>query len=649
MHQAIYRDGMRVHYGNNVAEVSLLPKSRIAFTTLNLNSPPIIHDVAEALALFGKKIHQLDKRKSTQRPIELDPIELAEVARRQVYVDALLADLGRSGSGGKVRRERVIAHVQNQLEDPKGVSPAQLARWVKAYQEHSLGLASTLPKKQRKRASSFTDEQIDYAREKIDEYLLCDPQPPVQFAYDCYCRDLWDDFGKDAPRASYETFNKWYKETHWQDVMMATQGRRATRKAKRNALRRLIVDRILERVEADAANLSVGLVDAEGNYLGPVTLYAVIDCRSRAILGVKVQIGRGENTASVVDSFKHAISPKGPESYSAEATHDWPMYGVGERWVTDGGAPYLSHKFQAFALNMTGQTNVVESASGWKKPFIESFFSRLRRQFASTLPGYMGKYMGENTSDLTMKEKAVLTPEQFYSALTHWIVDEYHQTPHKGLGADRTPYQEWTQQAELYPPMLPANFEQMRFMRGDVLQRKISGDAGHLGIVINNLRYNDYEGRLKDIYHAKVSRGLEPYVTCEYSPNDISEITVIDPFTEEAFLVETFDDRVHDGMTLVEFQAKYPTRSRNKGFSHERVAQSSKVLQAARERDAANRRTRRSRKSTPANIAALHEEIALQHAETKKVWEVATAPQAQTEPQTDGDDDFMNFGVDDYE
>lgn len=649
MSQSVYASGMRVLYDNQPAEVSLLPRQRIAFSFIHLDVDPVIHSLNDAVNLFGKKIYKLDSRSSSKRNIELNQLEQIEIARRRAYVDALINESPRQGPGGMKRRQRVINRVKAQIEDPIGVSPAQLARWVTAHTQHAHGLASTLPKRTRNRASSFTVEQIDYAIEKIDQYLLCEPQPPVQFAYDCYCTDLWGDFGTDAPRASYETFNKWYKQLYWEDVMTATKGRRATRAAKRKALRRLVVDRILERVEADAVNLSVGLVDTAGNYLGPVTLFAVIDCRSRAILGIQMQIGRGESAASVIDCFKHAISPKAPDSYSAEAEYDWPMYGIPERWVTDGGTAYLSHKVQAFCLNVTGQTNVVEVAAGWKKPFIESFFSRLRRQFACTLPGYVGKYTGGQISDFSMREKAVLTPEQFYSALTHWIVDEYHHTPHRGLGSDRTPYQEWTHQAATYPPMLPSDFERIQYIRGDVQQRKIVGDAGHLGITINKVRYNDPNGRLSEIHMAMKAQRMEPFVTCEYSPNDISSINVLDPFTEESFVVETYDDRVRVGMTLVEYQAQNPTRTRDKGFSHERVAQKSEVLNAARSRAISNAGARQSRKSTAANTAALHEEIELHHTKAKKVWENAKASNTPIEPEADSDGDFMDFGVYEYE
>lgn len=652
MSQSVYLDGMRVLYDNQPAEVSILPKKRVAFSFTHLEVAPVIHSLSDAVTMYGKRIHKALPRTPAKQNIAIAQEDLVEIARRQAYVDALIAESPKRGPGGTKRRERVIKRVQSQIQDPIGVSVAQLARWVKAHNQHAHGLASTLPKRRRKRESSFTDEQFDYALEKIDQYLLCDPQPPVQFAYDCYCNDVWNDFGKDAPRASYETFNKWYKQLFWEDVMTATKGRRATRAAKRKALRRLIVDRILERVEADAVNLAIGLVDDKGHYLGSVTLFAVIDCRSRAILGIQVQIGRGESSASVIDCFKHAISPKSPESYSAEAQYDWPMYGSPERWVTDGGAAFLAFNVQGFCLNVSGQTNVVEVAAGWKKPFIESFFSRLRRQFACALPGYVGKYTGERASDLTMQEKATLTPDEFYSLLTRWIVDEYHQTPHRGLGADRTPYQEWTSQAEIYPPMLPPDFARIQHIRGDVQKRKIVGDVGHLGITINKVRYNDPDGRLKNIHMAMKSQGMDPLVTCEYSPNDISAISVTDPFTEESFVVETYDDRVRSGMTLVEFQAQNPARTRDKGYSHERVAQKSNVLAAARERSFANVRARQSRKSTPANTAALHHEIELNNAEAKKVWKDAcssVAANTPSKPEASNKDNFMDFGVDDYE
>jgi putative transposase len=178
-----------------------------------------------------------------------------------------------------------------------------------------------------------------------------------------------------------------------------------------------------------------------------------------------------------------------------------------------------------------------------------------------------------------------------------WIVDEYHQSPHRGLGG-KVPYQAWKEQEALFPPMLPVNYEMIRYTKGDIRTPTIHD---HKGVVIENIFYNDPEGRLRTIGRQLGSMGEDRRVTCEYSPNDIGSITVVDPFTDERFVVYTQDQRVRKGMSLSEFQAAYPTAKKTKGFGHKRKVAQSEMVQQKREEHAAKVRKARARKSQPAH------------------------------------------------
>ena len=294
------------------------------------------------------------------------------------------------------------------------------------------------------------------------------------------------------------------------------------------------------------------------------------------------EIGRGESSASVIDSFRHAISIKEPDTYSNEAQCDWPMYGSPEKIATDGGPGYTSVETASFCLESESQLEVVATGKGWNKPYIESFFATLRQQFAKSLPGYCGKYADQRELDFTVKQQACMTKEQFESALTHWIVDEYHQSPHKGL-LGKTPYETWKEGALLFAPSIPANYNRIRYTKGQVEQRTIQGEHGGQGIMINNLYYSDEEGILKGIHAQLKQQGKEKRVTCEYSPNDISSINIINPTTHEVFVAYCHNPNVYERMTLAEYQAKYPQPKKKKGFGHLRVARDSQVLKDVQE------------------------------------------------------------------
>jgi len=582
MLQSFCAPNTRVNFHGLLATVTPIGNSHIALkfdeTSQGINTLTI----EEATRELGRSLHFIGKGNEEKIPVDLDFDDLIELRRRRAYVEELKRVSIKGGCGSVKTRVGVIAHVQRKMNDKIGTSPASLQRWFKADNEHSQGLASTLRRQvTQPRPSTFSQEVQDCAIRAIDNYYLVPGKPSIQFAYDCFVEDVNEFIGHDAKRPCYGTFNIWVKQlTNPVDQLAVQHGKRAVRSANRKALRKLVVNRIHERVEVDAVHLAVGLVDTEDRYLGTATVFVCIDCFSRSILGIQVQVGRGESAASVIDSYKNAITPKDRSFYSPECVNTWPMYGVSEAYVGDGGPGYTAIKTIAFCEDVGTQTETVDTGKGWKKPYVESFFATLRSQFACTLPGYCGKYSDQQLNDATVQQQACMTYEQFHNALTHWIVDEYHQSPHKGLYG-KTPHQVWEEQAQpsMFPPMLPANFERIKFIKGNVETRTIQGEHGHQGLAINYVFYNDPDGRLKEIYRRLKALGDDAVVTCEYSPNDISEINVNDPFTDEMFVVPTFDERIRSGMTLAEFRAAYPTPKKNKGFGHSRVARTSQTMQ----------------------------------------------------------------------
>jgi transposase InsO family protein len=610
MNHPVFVDGAQVVYENVLMTVNRLPNDWVSFTAKKLSMKPISLTIHEAIGRLYQSIFPANHKQEVSYKLELSESDLIEIQRKQVYVDELLYRSKTGGPGGTKIRQEVIQYVCNQYpEDSLGASPAALARWLHAYQNHPHGLASTLRKPCKTRASRFSGEERNYAIKKMEQYLFVEQKPTLQEVFDKYVDDLKEEYGEDANYPCYKTFADWVgKYLNPFDLLKTQYGKRTYNSETRIALKRYAPKKILDRVEADAVSLAVGLIDEEGHYLGRVMLFTVIDCYSRAVLGVQVQIGTGERVSSVIDSLKHAISYKDPDSYSDEAINDWPMHGGPARIVVDGGPAYKSGRTQSFIMETTGQGQIVQTYAGHKKPFVESFNNTLRRTFAKTLPGYLGKQDDQKKLDVSIEDRACMTLDQFYDALTHWIIDEYHQAPHSALGGEMTPHKKWVENAYKYPPELPSNYEHIRYRKGDVKRCKISGQNGHLGITLNYLRYND-SGRLQNIHIRTEAMGEETYVTCEYSPNNITSITVIDPFTDEAFEIETYDERVIDGMTLAEFKAAYPPPKKEKGYGRSRVSRTSKTIAAAKKVADKKKLDLKGKKSTPANTDGIRENM----------------------------------------
>lgn len=584
MLKAIYKPNARVLFDHKPADVTVLPNNKICLSFIGLDFTTVLTET-QIHQYFGNKLKLMSDKKPTHKPLNLTLEQQLEFDRRQAYINELKRVSKTGGCGGDKLRLSVIKRVKEEIKDPNPPSKATLARWYQTALAHSQGVAATILKNKRIRRSGFSDDVKDLFIRAVDMFYLHTGKPTIQYAYDHFKVLLDETLGEDADRPCYHTFRKWiYDLIHPLDMIAQRDGKKAVRAARRNNVQKLIAEHIHERAEADAVHLAVGIVDDHDNYLGTVTLYAIIDCYSRAITGIKVQVGRGETTASVIDCVRHAISEKAPDSYSHEAVNDWPMYGSPCKIVTDGGPGYSSLKAVSFYLDCESQHELAETSKGWRKPFIESFFSTLRAQFAKTLPGYCGKYTDQRELDHTVEQQACMTKAQFESALTHWIIDEYHQATHSGLDNNKTPYQVWEESALEYPPNIPANYQRLLLTKGEELPRKIMGDAGNQGVQINYLKYNDVKGHLQAIYAQLKQQRQDPYVMCEYSPNDISYINVFDPFTDEVFMVDCVDPRVDVDMSLAEFQTKFPPQKKDKGFGRVRIDQKSEVLNEARDR-----------------------------------------------------------------
>ncbi|WP_417227901.1 hypothetical protein [Amphritea sp.] len=603
MLKALYTPNTPVIYLGLEATATALPNKGLCLTFSAPGKDPAFLTEDQVYECYDSTLFMRSNKKPEPKLQGLTQKDHSELNRRNAYINELKRVSTNGGCGGVALRSAVIAHISRKIGDTQKPSPATLARWYKKATESSLGGASTLPLKARTRRSNFSAEIRDIALGSIDKYYLRPGKPSVQYAYDCFIPDLIEALGNDTPRPCYGTFNMWINEmVSYQEIIKAREGTRALRAAERKQERQLVVHRIHERAEADAVHLAVGIIDDQANYLGTVTLYAVIDCYSRAITGINVQVGRGESAASVIECYRHAISPKPRDSYSIEAINDWPMYGSPEKFVVDGGTGYVANNTMSFCMQVESQVEIVPTGKGWKKPYIERFFNTLRVQFASSLPGYCGKYTNQQKIDKNVQEQASLTLDQFESLLTHWIIDEYHQSQHSGLSAKTpTPYATWKKGAMDFPPLLPANFEAIRYVKGETFQRTIQGDHGNQGVVINNIHYNDSEGHLKEIYYRLTSMNKKPVITCDYSSNDISSISIVNPLTDEIHTAYCVDQKVTEGMSLIEYQAKYPPQRKDKGFGHPRVAAKSKVLDDVKKQHAQKTKPK-AKRSKPAKI-----------------------------------------------
>ncbi|WP_341939648.1 hypothetical protein [Marinimicrobium sp. C2-29] len=599
MNASLKTVGTRVSYHNTVGRILASTEEHIVIDFDSYSEPKII-DISTAERALGKTLMLMKPGIIESRFRDVMTVkEEIDVARKSQYVKELEKVSGKRKVGGSKIRKRAIMRCAKALNDSNPPSPATLARWARDEYDHSLGVARSCLTARKRRFPSYP-ELRDAAMECIDEHYLTTSLPTYQYVFDIFVVKMKKDGYEVNSLPCYQTFINWIDEIDPFEQSLKRLGRKATRATRRNAVKKLKTERPLERVESDALSLAIGLVDDDGLFLGYVTLFFVLDCHTRSILGYQMNIGRGEPSSCVIDAYRHALCPKPVGTFSKECESDWPMYGAIECAVSDGGKGYSSVETQSFLKVAGSSSEILATYSGWEKPYIERFNGTVRTQFAQNLPGYCGRDP-RKIADATIREQAVMTPAQFKAKLERWIVDEYHHTEHSGINY-KAPYQAWTEfyQESGDSPMVPANLEAIQLPFSEELWRKISGDVCHQGIAIGNVRYNDSEGHLKRIGLKLRSRGEPAFVKASRSIMDISVVKIVDPFTDERHLIPANDSAIEPGMSLAEFEAKRVKGYKNKGHHHVRVLADDDDIKELRLKHSAKVRKHRERKAITA-------------------------------------------------
>ncbi len=320
---------------------------------------------------------------------------------------------------------------------------------------------------------------------------------------------------------SIDTYRKYITtEFDWLHVIAKREGPDAANAASRSCTAKIKVTRPLERVEIDTAHFNFGVFNKEGFFIGKIVLYLVIDCYSRAILGYVIHHGKGQEDASAaIQALRYAIARKcDPEVF--------PMEGLFTELVCDGGPAYIAAITQNFLRHIAFKTQISPIREGWGKPFIERFIGTLRTRFFSNLDAYLGKSDPKKYQDKRIIEAATLTLDAFEEELEHFIVHEYHHTPHAGL-RNQTPFERW-QEGVKNSPIVPVDeLSDLNLLRGFPANSTLHRNNGF------TFEYEWFRGaELSKIYDylASKRKGSDP-IKIDYfvDKNDASGVSVVDP------------------------------------------------------------------------------------------------------------------------
>jgi len=316
---------------------------------------------------------------------------------------------------------------------------------------------------------------------------------------------------------SLSTFRRYIKGMSKYEVDLARYGKKYAESENRAALNVYKTSYPLERIECDAGEINIGLLNEDGTYAGKVTIFLVMDVFTRAILGYAVQVGQTkESAAAVIHSLVHSMRLK-----SDPSKH--PMSGVGRYYVFDNGAGYRAEMTTKF-LNAIGSDIVrCRSRRADEKPHVERAIGTFRTSFFKSLDGYLGKRSEVKITEKTLKQAAKLSVSEFMLMFEDYIQNVYHHTGNRGIKGF-TPSEMWKEHAVEGEVITLADFDDRLMLRGNAktLTCSISGGIAHRG-----QRFHSNE--LKNIVTGKAKNSGKRTCKLEVLIDDFdaSAITVI--------------------------------------------------------------------------------------------------------------------------
>ncbi|MDX1751527.1 MAG: DDE-type integrase/transposase/recombinase [Methylophaga sp.] len=453
--------------------------------------------------------------------------------------------------GSQATLRAVIAQIHPELERKYGpmkpLSPATLNRKYRKWLDVGRVTARLLIKPLQSRASRIDDEVKRLMDDVIDKVYLDNRYANVSQCYRNFVTQ-YKRAGYKATCPSRNTFEKRVKQLDPFEVTLRREGSVAAQRKFRAVLKNFTTEYIMQRVELDALNINIVLIDDEYNLIGKPVVFIMIDCHSRAILGYSISYNTGETAQAVIECIRQGILPKKREHFP-HLKNEWPMCGMPPEIVCDAGAAMTSDSVNAFMASTGISRLTTETKRPWYKSFVERFNLTIRTQCISFMPGYGGKRSDDYDLEQSLPLMACLFPDEFERIITSYIVDDYHQCPHSGINK-RTPHEVWEEQVKYNPIILPESIDTLNQFAGVVIEGTIQA---HKGIQRENIFYNSKE--LVWLYRKICQeKGIKNRVKVNFYFNayDISNIRVIDPFTGKLLFTPAIDKRINQGMTLKE-------------------------------------------------------------------------------------------------
>lgn len=211
-----------------------------------------------------------------------------------------------------------------------------------------------------------------------------------------------------------------------------------------------------------------------------------IDCRTRVILGM--QLTRAPKTTAALECLRMVLEDKGELADAVGALSPWDTFGKPESLWTDNGC-FKSKVFTTCCAEMGITLARTIGGQPAMRARIESYFNRAAEGICARLSGRTFS-TALKRGDYDSDARCCIDSDDFAFAMTRWIIDVYHNTPHSGIGG-MTPLEMWERDHAVgnYPLHAAPTPELKRAAFGVPLTRSLLKN----GITILGVRYHSEE------------------------------------------------------------------------------------------------------------------------------------------------------------
>ncbi|OAN45284.1 hypothetical protein A6A04_20920 [Paramagnetospirillum marisnigri] len=284
------------------------------------------------------------------------------------------------------------------------------------------------------------------------------------------------------------------------------------------------------------------LDDRTGLPLGRPFVTGCIDDYSRCILGLFISF-EPPSYLTVARCLRDAFLPKTwlQERYP-RVSHCWEAHGVMRELVVDNGAEFHSDSLEAACWSLGIEIHYAPRKTGWFKAKIERFLGSMNRGIAHGTPGTTFSNIFEK-DEYDPSKHAVVRLSVLQEMMRIWVVDYYHQKPHRTLGVP--PASMWASCIRPEDILVPDDPARLDAILGRADGRVLS----HRGIELDGLFYNSPE-----LTGLRMRYGDRLDVEIRIDDSNIGEIIVLAPDKTRMFEVRCLSFEYADGLSRWQHQ-----------------------------------------------------------------------------------------------